>query len=135
MATIIADTLFWNDKDSRGARVHDLLGTRCDLYINSLLSGLAYDFHYHSNLTQAIVPLGLFESDVHNVINLFQAAGLDAHGRYFLSPSPAEKGHDVEFIAEQDKLTSRRWLCESSYGPWSRLCQARVQAVICRPRT
>src|SRR2546423_12173955 len=36
--TIIEDTLSWYGTDEHGGRVHDLLGTRCDPYINCLLS-------------------------------------------------------------------------------------------------
>jgi uncharacterized protein YcgI (DUF1989 family) len=85
--------------------VHDLLGTRCDPYIRSVLSnGNQYDFHCHSNLTRAVLPFGLAESDVHDVINLFQVTGLDEGGRYYMSPCPARKGDFIEFLAEQDVL-------------------------------
>jgi uncharacterized protein YcgI (DUF1989 family) len=109
MVTIIADTLNWYGTDEYGGRVHDLLGTRCDPYINHLLSGAAngsqdYDFHCHSNLTRAVLAFGLNESDVHDVINLFQVTGLDQEGRYFMNPCPAQAGDYVEFFAEQDIL-------------------------------
>jgi uncharacterized protein YcgI (DUF1989 family) len=110
MVTIIADTLDWYGTDEHGGRVHDLLGTRCDPYINHLLSmgangsGDDYDFHCHSNLTRAVLPFGLNESDVHDVINLFQVTGLDPEGRYFMNPCPARAGDYIEFFAEQDIL-------------------------------
>ena len=106
MVTIIADTLNWYGSDEHGGRVHDLLGTRCDPYINRLLAGEGgeYDYHCHSNLTRAVVPFGLNESDVHDVINLFQVTGLDKHGRYFMNPCPARAGDYIEFFAEQDVL-------------------------------
>ncbi|KAK0615175.1 hypothetical protein B0T17DRAFT_646769 [Bombardia bombarda] len=105
MVTILSDTLSWYGRDEHGGRVHDLLGTRCDPYINSLLSGGAeYDFHCHSNLTRAVLPFGLTEFDVHDVINLFQVTGLDEKGRYFMSPCPAKAGDYIEFLAEQDVL-------------------------------
>ncbi|KAL1838131.1 hypothetical protein VTJ49DRAFT_3010 [Mycothermus thermophilus] len=105
MATIIADTLSWYGEDEHGGRIHDLLGTRCDPYIRAVLSGgTSYDFHCHSNLTRAILPYGLAEPDVHDVINLFQVTGLDDSGRYFMSPCPAERGDYIEFFAEQDLL-------------------------------
>jgi len=106
LVTIIADSLSWYGKDETGGRVHDLLGTRCDPYINTLLSGpeASYDYHCHSNLTRAVVPFGLNESDVHDVINLFQVTGLDAEGRYFMNRSPAQAGDFIEFLAEQDLL-------------------------------
>ncbi|KAL2205777.1 hypothetical protein CC79DRAFT_1342614 [Sarocladium strictum] len=104
LATIVKDTLSWYGADENGGRVHDLLGTRCDPYINTVLSGGQYDFHCHSNLTRAVAPWGLTEADVHDVINIFQVTGLDEHGRYFMSPCPAEKGDHLEFLAEQDLL-------------------------------
>ncbi|EDO64868.2 hypothetical protein GE21DRAFT_9622 [Neurospora crassa] len=104
MLTIIADTLSWYGQDEHGGRVHDLLGTRCDPYINNVLSGGEFDFHCHSNLTRAVMEYGLNEGDVHDVINLFQVTGLDEKGRYFMSPCPASKGDFVEFLAEQDVL-------------------------------
>src|ERR1019366_5894595 len=57
--------------DEDGAGCHDLLGTRCDPYVNQLLSDTAYDFHCHSNFVRAIAPFGLTEFDVHDVINVF----------------------------------------------------------------
>ncbi|KAK9772711.1 hypothetical protein SCAR479_10581 [Seiridium cardinale] len=106
LATIVHDSLAWYGRDEHGGRVHDLLGTRCDPYINAVLSGEAggYDFHCHSNLTRAVVPFGLTEYDVHDVINLFQVTGLNEEGRYFMNPCPAEKGDAIEFLAEQDLL-------------------------------
>lgn len=114
LVTIVADSLDWYGEDEHGGRVHDLLGTRCDPYIRSVLSGGAqYDFHCHSNLTRAVLPFGLAETDVHDVINLFQATGLDEQGRYCMSPCPAGKGDYIEFLAEQDVLMA---LSESSVG-------------------
>lgn len=104
LVTIIADSLSWYGEDEHGGRVHDLLGTRCDPYINTVLSGQTYDFHCHSNLTRAVAPFGLNEFDVHDVINLFQVTGLDEKGRYFMNPCPAEAGDHIEFLAEQDVL-------------------------------
>ncbi|OAA37651.1 meiotic chromosome segregation protein [Metarhizium rileyi] len=104
LATIIHDSLDWYGVDPHGGRVHDLLGTRCDPYINAVLAGEQYDFHCHSNLTRVVKPFGLNESDVHDVINIFQVTGLDEQGRYFMNPSPARAGDDIEFLAEQDLL-------------------------------
>ena len=105
LVTIIADSLSWYGTDETGGRVHDLLGTRCDPYINNVLSGGEnYDFHCHSNLTRAVMPFGLQERDVHDVINLFQVTGLDDKGRYFMNACPAEAGDYIEFLAEQDLL-------------------------------
>lgn len=104
LVTILADTLDWYGQDEHGGRVHDLLGTRCDPYINTLLSGGSYDHHCHSNLTRAVAPYGLDETHVHDVLNLFQVTGLDEQGRYFMNPCPAEAGDYIEFLAEQDVL-------------------------------
>jgi len=106
MVTIIADTLAWYGTDEHGGRVHDLLGTRCDPYINDLLGGgnQDFDYHCHSNLTRAVLSFGLNESDVHDVINLFQVTGLDKEDRYFMNPCPAQVGDYIEFFAEQDLL-------------------------------
>ncbi|RBR12889.1 uncharacterized protein FIESC28_08380 [Fusarium coffeatum] len=104
LATIITDSLDWYGEDEHGGRVHDLLGTRCDPYINTVLSGGQYNFQCHSNLTRAVLPFGLIEQDVHDVINIFQVTGLDEEGRYFMNPCPAEKGDHIEFLAEQDLL-------------------------------
>ena len=104
LATIIHDSLDWYGVDQHGGRVHDLLGTRCDPYINNVLAGVQYDFHCHSNLTRAVQRFGLAESDVHDVINIFQVTGLDENGRYFMGPCPAQAGDCIEFLAEQDLL-------------------------------
>lgn len=59
MVTIIADSLKDYGVDQWGGRCHDLLGTRCDPYVNTMLTGDQYDYHCHSNLTRAVVPYGL----------------------------------------------------------------------------
>ena len=61
--------------DEDGGRVHDLLGTRCDPYVRKLLTGQDFHFHCHSNLTRAVLPFGLTEFDVHDVLNVFQCTG------------------------------------------------------------
>ncbi|KAI9705688.1 MAG: hypothetical protein M1820_005098 [Bogoriella megaspora] len=97
------------DRDAKsrfGGRCHDLLGTRCDPYVNALLSGGEYDFHCHSNLVRAVVPWGLAERDVHDVLNVFQVTGLDERGRYFMEPSPAQPGDFFELFAEMDLLVA-----------------------------
>lgn len=107
MVTIIADSLGVKDGygvDEWGGRCHDLLGTRCDPYVNYMLSGDSYDYHCHSNLTRAILPYGLTEFDVHDVINIFQVTGLDKDGKYFMEASPARKDDYIEFFAEQPLL-------------------------------
>jgi uncharacterized protein len=104
LVTIVSDTLGYGlDEDHAG--VHDLLGTRCDPYVNQLLSGTAYDFHCHSNLVRAVAPFGLSELDVHDVINIFQVTGLMPDDeRYFMKTCPAKVGDHFEVLCETDVL-------------------------------
>lgn len=102
MLTFTADTLQYG-QDENGGRCHDLLGTRCDPYVNRLLTGEDFDHHCHSNLVRAVLPHGLTELDVHDVLNVFQVTGL-ADDRYFMSASPARAGDYLEFFAEIDLL-------------------------------
>ncbi|KAK0276319.1 hypothetical protein LTR35_010644 [Friedmanniomyces endolithicus] len=104
MVTIIGDSLADYGVDQYGGRCHDLLGTRCDPYVNTMLTGDSYDFHCHSNLTRAVLPFGLTEFDVHDVLNVFQVTGLNAEGKYFMEASPAKTGDFIEFFAEQPVL-------------------------------
>ncbi len=104
MATIIADSLSGYGVDDYGGRVHDLLGTRCDPYVNRMLTGEDFDFCCHSNLTRAVAPHGLGESDVHDVLNVFQCTGLNADDQYFMRGSPAKAGDYLELFAEIDLL-------------------------------
>ncbi|KAF1976320.1 meiotic chromosome segregation protein [Bimuria novae-zelandiae CBS 107.79] len=88
-----------------GGRCHDLLGTRCDPYaVSHMLTGVEYDFHCHSNLVRALLPYNLTESDVHDVLNVFQVTGLDPQGRYFMEASPATPDSFITFFAEQPLL-------------------------------
>lgn len=104
LATIVADTIAYGI-DGDGAGCHDLLGTRCDPYVNQLLSGSTYDFHCHSNLVRAVEPFGLGELDVHDVINVFQVTGLTpGDERYFMKTCPARVGDHFELFAEVDLL-------------------------------
>ena len=104
LATIVADTLAYG-LDADGAGCHDLLGTRCDPYVHQLLSGTAYDFNCHSNLVRAVLPYGLTEFDVHDVLNVFQVTGLLADDeRYFMKRCPAQCGDYFELFAEVDLL-------------------------------
>ena len=104
LATFVADSLAYG-RDADDAGCHDLLGTRCDPYVNQLLSGMPYDFHCHSNLTRAVAGFGLTEFDVHDVINLFQITGLMPDDkRYFMKTCPAVPGDHVELLAETDLL-------------------------------
>ncbi|RSM40581.1 urea carboxylase-associated family protein [Amycolatopsis balhimycina DSM 5908] len=104
LATITADTLTGHGADGDGGRVHDLLGTRCDPYVNRVLTGEDFDFHCHSNLVRAVAPFGLTEFDVHDVLNVFQCTGLNDDDRYFMKASPARPGDHFEFFAEVDLL-------------------------------
>jgi len=51
-----------------------------------------------------VLPYGLTEFDVHDVINIMQVTGLNADGKYFMEASPAKKGDYIEFFAEQPLL-------------------------------
>jgi uncharacterized protein YcgI (DUF1989 family) len=104
MATIIGDSLADYGTDKWGGRVHDLLGTRCDPYVDALLSGQQVDFHCHSNLTRAVLPYGLTEGDVHDVLNVFQVTGLNEEGQYYMETCPSGKDDYFEFFAEIDLL-------------------------------
>jgi uncharacterized protein YcgI (DUF1989 family) len=104
MLTITGDSINYG-LDEDGAGCHDLLGTRCDPYVNKLLSGDDFDYCCHSNLVRAVAPYHLTENDVHDVLNIFQVTGLTREGhQYFVKPSPAKKGDYFEFFAEIDLL-------------------------------
>jgi hypothetical protein len=104
LVTIVADSVDYGI-DEDGAGCHDLLGTRCDPYVNQLLNGTVYDFCCHSNLVRAVLPYGLTEFDVHDVINVFQVTGLMAEDeRYFMKTSPAKVGDCFELFCELDLL-------------------------------
>ncbi|KAH3672983.1 hypothetical protein WICPIJ_009955 [Wickerhamomyces pijperi] len=100
----IRDRLDFPQDPRNKVGVHDLLGTRCDPYVDTLLSGEDNDFHCHSNLYRAIIPFGGCESDVHDVLNIFQVTGLNEKGQYFMETCPAVKGDYFEFFAEVDLL-------------------------------
>ena len=102
MLTITNDTIAYG-VDQDGGRCHDLLGTRCDPYVNKLLTGEEFDYCCHSNLVRAVLPYHLTELDVHDVLNIFQVTGL-VDDRYFMKASPARKGDFFEFFAEIDLL-------------------------------
>ncbi|KAF5348094.1 hypothetical protein D9757_013746 [Collybiopsis confluens] len=91
--------------DAEGGRVHDLLGTIHTLIVclpakqsKLILFGLLIDsnYHCHSNLTRAILPYGLTEFDVHDVLNVFQWTGLNDKDQYFMKTCPAKKGDYFE---------------------------------------
>lgn len=133
LATITADSLEDYGVDGAGGRVHDLLGTRCDPYVNRMLSGEDFDFHCHSNLTRAVLPYGLTEFDVHDVLNVFQCTGLNDEDRYFMKTCPARRGDYFEFFAEIDLLCALSTcpggdLSVPLWGP-----DARDPIDVCRP--
>ncbi|MDE2823550.1 MAG: DUF1989 domain-containing protein [Chloroflexota bacterium] len=103
MLTIIGDSVDYG-LDDDGAGCHDLLGTRCDPYVHKMLNGEDFDYCCHSNLVRAVAPYHLDESDVHDVLNIFQVTGLTEDDRYFVKPSPAKQGDYFEFFAEIDLL-------------------------------
>ncbi|MQA11029.1 MAG: DUF1989 domain-containing protein [Pseudonocardiaceae bacterium] len=133
LVTITNDTLADYGVDEEGGRVHDLLGTRCDPYVNRLLTGEDFDFHCHSNLVRAVLPFGLTEFDVHDVLNVFQCTGLNDQDRYFMKASPAQPGDFFEFFAETDLLCALS-TCPAGdlsiplWGP-----DARDPLEVCRP--
>lgn len=104
LATITADSLADYGTDDEGGRVHDLLGSRCDPYVNRMLTGEDFDYHCHSNLTRALLPHGLTEFDVHDVLNVFQCTGLNEADQYFMRACPARPGDFLEFFAEVELL-------------------------------
>jgi uncharacterized protein YcgI (DUF1989 family) len=101
---VTGDSLKDYGVDGDGGRVHDLLGTRCDPYVNRMLTGKDFDFNCHSNLVRAVLPYGLTEFDVHDVLNIFQCTGLNSEDKYFMKTCPAKKGEYFEFFAEIDLL-------------------------------
>lgn len=106
MATVTGDSLEDYGRDEEGGRVHDLLGTRCDPYVRTMLSGEEFDYHCHSNLTRAVSgpPWHLTEYDVHDVLNVFQCTGLNDRDQYFMKTCPARVGDYFELFAEIDLL-------------------------------
>jgi uncharacterized protein YcgI (DUF1989 family) len=133
IATITSDSLATYGIDEFGGRIHDLLGTRCDPYVNRMLTGDDFDFCCHSNLVRAVAPHGLTELDVHDVLNVFQCTGLNRQDKYFMRASPARKGDHIEFFAEIDLLCALSTcpggdLSVPLWGP-----DARDPLEVCRP--
>jgi uncharacterized protein YcgI (DUF1989 family) len=110
MATITHDTLEWYGWDEDGAGVHDVIGTRCDPYTNSMLKEVDYNNCCHSNLTRALassqtLPLAQAEPHVHDVLNVFMCTGFTNDTKqYFMKASPVRPGDFLEFFAEIDLL-------------------------------
>ncbi|KAF5636498.1 hypothetical protein F52700_5030 [Fusarium sp. NRRL 52700] len=105
LATIVGDSL-QHIRNNGSWGVHDILGTRCDPYVNMLLGGDSFDYHCHSNLVRSVIPFGLTEHDVHDNINLFQITDINENGQYRLHPCPAKAGDYIEFFAEIDLLVA-----------------------------
>ncbi len=133
LVTITADSLAGYGVDEYGGRIHDLLGTRCDPYVNRLLTGEDFDHCCHSNLVRAAAPFGLTEFDVHDVLNVFQCTGLNHADKYFMRDCPAKAGDYLEMFAEQDLI------CALSTCPGGDLSiplwgpDARDPLEVCRP--
>lgn len=108
MATVIHDTLDWYGFDEFGGSVHDVIGTRCDPYTNTLLSGGQYHHCCHSNLTRGLADhtgLSLKDAEplVHDVLNVFMCTGfMRDTGQYFMKASPVRPGDHLDFLAEMD---------------------------------
>lgn len=133
LATVTVDTLADYGLDGEGGRVHDTLGTRCDPYVNRMLTGDDFDFHCHSNLVRAVLPYGLTEFDIHDVLNVFQCTGLNDEDKYFMKACPAERGDFFELFAETDLLVALSTcpggdLSVPLWGP-----DARDPLDVCRP--
>ena len=131
--TVIDESIHYG-LDGDGAGCHDLLGTRCDPYIHKILTGEDLDCCCHSNLLNAAQVYGLQESDIYDVINVFQVTGLTPGSeQYFVKPCPARKGDYFEFYAEIDLI------CAASACPhgdmsrpiWGEFAVDPVE--ICRP--
>ncbi|MFI5001117.1 MAG: urea carboxylase-associated family protein [Reyranellales bacterium] len=133
IATITSDSLKDYGVDEFGGRIHDLLGARCDPYVNRMLTGEDFDFCCHPNLMRAVAPHGLTELDVHDVLNVLQCTGLNRADKYFMRASPARKGDHLEFFAEIDLLCALSTcpggdLSVPLWGP-----DARDPLEVCRP--
>ena len=133
LATVTLDTLADYGVDGEGGRVHDTLGTRCDPYVNRMLTGDDFDFHCHSNLVRAVLAYGLTEFDIHDVLNVFQCTGLNDEDKYFMKACPAKAGDFFELFAETDLLVALSTcpggdLSVPLWGP-----DARDPLDVCRP--
>jgi uncharacterized protein YcgI (DUF1989 family) len=110
LATITYDTLQWYGWDEDGCGVHDVIGTRCDPYINRLLHGVDAHHYCHSNLVRSLVKyrnLSIPEAErrVHDVLNVFMCTGFDRKTHQYINKaSPVRAGDFLEFFAEIDLL-------------------------------
>ena len=59
--------------------------------MTKLLDGDSFDFNCHSNLTRAVLPYHLNESDVHDVLNIFQVTGLNDGGSVLHEGQPLRR--------------------------------------------
>jgi uncharacterized protein len=100
--------------------------------VNKLLTNDDYDFHCHSNLTRAILPHGLAESDVHDVLNVFQVTGLNSEGKYFMEASPAKPGSHIEVFAEMDLLCALSTCPGGDLSTWG-FGESENMLDVCRP--
>lgn len=110
IATITHDTLQWYGWDEDGCGIHDVIGTRCDPYINRMLNGVDAHHHCHSNLIRSLVkhrdmPVPEAERRVHDVLNVFMCTGFDRETHQYINKaSPVRSGDFLEFFAEIDLL-------------------------------
>ncbi|TCP62238.1 hypothetical protein EV663_10282 [Rhodovulum bhavnagarense] len=133
MATILHDSLDWYGFDADGAGVHDVIGTRCDPYTDTLLNGGPYHHCCHSNLVRALaaetgLPPDRAEPHVHDVFNVFMCTGFtrDTH-RYFTKASPVRPGDSIELFAEIDLLAAL------SACPWGDCASNSTDTAVCHP--
>ena len=105
MATITDDTLCrLRHRQRRRPRPRSARHALGDPYVNKLLSGEDFHLHCHSNLTPRWRPTASPNSDVHDVLNVFQVTGLNDDDKYFMKACPAKPGDYLEFFAEMDLL-------------------------------
>jgi uncharacterized protein len=132
IATVTHDTLDWYGWDKFGGSVHDVIGTRCDPYTNSYLTGNDYHYCCHSNLTRALarytgMSLSAAEPYVHDVLNVFMCSGFTPDTKqYFIKASPVRAGDYLELFAEIDLLGGLSACpggdCSSGHSSDSALC-------------